>query len=132
MGACSATEGGLHRPDGLADAHARRGKRPRRWRPLRSAPDEFSIVMPASWKVPGAQAAPTMPNKERSDGSLRATAATVGEIATGGAELRSPRFGVIAPDDASAVTIGGYASGPMSTSARSVRRSARRCPTIWS
>ena len=85
-------------------------KRPRR-RPGRHAPDGFSIVIPASWKVPGAQAAPTMPNKKRSERSLRATASTVPEIATSGAEVPSPLFRATAPDDTSGVTIGVYDVG---------------------
>lgn len=85
----------------------------RRWfyrRQWPTAPDGFSIVIPTSWTVPGAQAAPTSPNRKLAEGSLRATSATVHEIATSGAELPSPLLWATAqPDgDRSGVSIGVY------------------------
>ncbi|MGH8999350.1 MAG: hypothetical protein ACRDY7_08165 [Acidimicrobiia bacterium] len=34
-----------------------------------TAPDGLSIAIPTSWKVPGAQAAPTIPNRRLAEGA---------------------------------------------------------------
>jgi hypothetical protein len=76
------------------------------------APDGFSIVIPASWKVPEARAAPTTDRKKGERG-LRATRATVAEILDSGAELPAPLFRATSRDKAetSGVTVGAYNVG---------------------
>jgi hypothetical protein len=78
-----------------------------------TAPDGFSIVIPASWEVPGAQAAPTIANWEGAEGGLRATRATVTQIATRGAELSAPLFRANGPrrGDPIGVAVGVYDIG---------------------
>jgi hypothetical protein len=108
--------GRLHHGDRVTTRPSRRGKsvaRKKGWlnrRQWPTAPDGFSIVIPTWWKVPGAQAAPTMPDGKRAETSLRATQATVAEIFSSGAELPSPLFRATG-EPGTGVTIGVYRIG---------------------
>ncbi|MGH9042392.1 MAG: hypothetical protein ACRDZ3_19415 [Acidimicrobiia bacterium] len=57
-----------------------------------SSPDGFQLLVPTAWKVLGAGAVPTSPNKDMAEGSLQSSPASVAELIAAGTEPAGTLF----------------------------------------